>query len=124
MSWVLLLLLSRIVTSMAIATCSVVSILVVCVVSFRIYFNTLRQSQQVHTESNNNNNYNNNKRRRRRKKIAFFHPFCSSGGGGERVLWKAIQALDELHAEGLQFEVLVYTCDAASDNYTESAFYQ
>jgi hypothetical protein len=32
--------------------------------------------------------------------------------------------LDELHAEGLQFEVLVYTCDAASDNYTESAFYQ
>ena len=28
--------------------------------------------------------------------IGFFHPHCSSGGGGERVLWKAIQALGEL----------------------------
>lgn len=28
--------------------------------------------------------------------IGFFHPYCSSGGGGERVLWKAIQALGEL----------------------------
>ncbi|KAL7458169.1 hypothetical protein ACHAWC_011124 [Mediolabrus comicus] len=28
--------------------------------------------------------------------IGFFHPYCSSGGGGERVLWKAIQALGEM----------------------------
>jgi alpha-1,2-mannosyltransferase len=28
--------------------------------------------------------------------IGFFHPHCSSGGGGERVLWKAIQALGEM----------------------------
>ena len=28
--------------------------------------------------------------------IGFFHPFCSAGGGGERVLWKAIQALGEM----------------------------
>ena len=28
--------------------------------------------------------------------IGFFHPHCSAGGGGERVLWKAIQALGEM----------------------------
>ena len=28
--------------------------------------------------------------------VAFFHPRCADGGGGERVLWKAIQALGEL----------------------------
>ena len=28
--------------------------------------------------------------------IGFFHPNCSAGGGGERVLWKAIQALGEV----------------------------
>jgi hypothetical protein len=28
--------------------------------------------------------------------IGIFHPNCSSGGGGERVLWKAIEALGEM----------------------------
>ena len=28
--------------------------------------------------------------------VGFFHPRCSSGGGGERVLWKAVQAIGEL----------------------------
>ena len=28
--------------------------------------------------------------------VGFFHPRCSSGGGGERVLWKALQAIGEL----------------------------
>ena len=28
--------------------------------------------------------------------IGIFHPYCSAGGGGERVLWKAVQALGEM----------------------------
>ena len=102
MSWV-----SRIANATTIATSIVLAILVVSVVIFRIYFHSLRRSQTKGSK---------------RQRIAFFHPFCSSGGGGERVLWKAIQALDELHSEGLQFEVLVYTTDIASEKYTESAF--
>jgi alpha-1,2-mannosyltransferase len=94
---------------MSIAMCSALSIVVVCVVLYRIKFYALRRSQAQLSK--------------RRRRIAFFHPFCSSGGGGERVLWKAIQALDELHAEGLEFEVVVYTCDVASEKYTESEFY-
>lgn len=54
-----------------------------------------------------------------KKKIAFFHPYCSSGGGGERVLWKAIQALDEIHEEGLSFELVIYTIDAAGEKFNE-----
>lgn len=109
--------LSRIANTVAIAMSFGLGILVVCVAVFRIYFSALRRSQAHHTNVSKNN------KTRKKKKIAFFHPFCSSGGGGERVLWKAIQALDELHAEGLEFEILVYTTDAASEKYTESAFY-
>lgn len=25
--------------------------------------------------------------------VAFFHPYCNAGGGGEKVLWAAIQSL-------------------------------
>lgn len=57
-----------------------------------------------------------------KKKIAFFHPYCSSGGGGERVLWKAIQALDELHEEGLSFELVIYTIDASSEKFSERTY--
>ena len=32
--------------------------------------------------------------------MAVYHPFCASGGGGERVLWKMLHTLGELHAEG------------------------
>jgi hypothetical protein len=34
--------------------------------------------------------------------IGFFHPRCGAGGGGERVLWKAIQALAELKEDAIQ----------------------
>jgi len=80
--------------------------LVVVIAGFRLYFRRLRKCQP----------------RSSKKKIAFFHPYCSSGGGGERVLWKAIQALDELHSEGLSFDIVIYTVDAASDNYKETLF--
>lgn len=49
--------------------------------------------------------------------IAFFHPHCSAGGGGERVLWKAIEALSQLNTQGLNAEVVVYTSDCFSESY-------
>lgn len=27
------------------------------------------------------------------KRIGIFHPYCNAGGGGEKVLWVALQAL-------------------------------
>jgi hypothetical protein len=29
------------------------------------------------------------------KTVAFFHPYCNAGGGGERVLWCAINAMQD-----------------------------
>ena len=51
------------------------------------------------------------------KEIAFFHPFCASGGGGERVLWKAVEALGELNDRGLLLKVIIYTIDPPHDDY-------
>lgn len=48
------------------------------------------------------------------KIIGFFHPFANSGGGGERVLWCAIKALEEVHVDpssSNKFHVIVYTGD-------------
>lgn len=55
--------------------------------------------------------------KRRPTVVAFFHPFCSAGGGGERVLWKAIQVLGDLHDKGLPLEVVIYTIDAPKESY-------
>ncbi|CAM9547726.1 unnamed protein product, partial [Heterosigma akashiwo] len=42
--------------------------------------------------------------------IAFFHPYCNGGGGGERVLWKAITAINRLHKEGAwKFHITIYS---------------
>ena len=70
--------------------------------------------------------------------VAFFHPRCTDGGGGERVLWKAIQALGELKEDkpltrrtktsaevkndpsrnvARNVAVVVYTIDEPSANY-------
>ncbi|KAI5784750.1 hypothetical protein EDC01DRAFT_208730 [Geopyxis carbonaria] len=38
----------------------------------------------------------------------FFHPYCNAGGGGERVLWAAIQAVQETHPHIM---CVVYTGD-------------
>lgn len=51
------------------------------------------------------------------KEIAFFHPFCSFGGGGERVLWKAVEALGELNDQGILLKVIIYTIDPPHDGY-------
>lgn len=88
--------------------------LVVAIAGFRFYFQSLRKIQQKAGSRSTSTSS--------KKKIAFFHPYCSSGGGGERVLWKAIQALDELHAEGLSFEIVIYTVDESSENYRKALF--
>jgi len=49
--------------------------------------------------------------------IAFYHPHCAAGGGGERVLWKAIQALGELRDSGMKIKVVIYTIDPPRKNY-------
>lgn len=51
--------------------------------------------------------------------IAFFHPHCAGGGGGERVLWKAIQALIELGDVGFKSSIAVYTSDVYSASYRQ-----
>lgn len=28
-------------------------------------------------------------------RVGIFHPYCNAGGGGEKVLWVALQALQE-----------------------------
>jgi alpha-1,2-mannosyltransferase len=33
--------------------------------------------------------------------VAIYHPFCNSGGGGERVLWKLLRTLGDLHGQGI-----------------------
>jgi alpha-1,2-mannosyltransferase len=48
------------------------------------------------------------------KIIGFFHPFANSGGGGERVLWCAIKALEEVHLDDKspnKYHVIIYTGD-------------
>eukprot|EP00051_Salpingoeca_urceolata_P001715 m.43472 g.43472 ORF g.43472 m.43472 type:complete len:355 (-) comp11637_c0_seq1:110-1174(-) len=40
--------------------------------------------------------------------VGFFHPYCNAGGGGERVLWAAINALQERHPH---VHCIVYTGD-------------
>lgn len=55
--------------------------------------------------------------------VAFFHPFCGSGGGGERVLWKAIQVLGDMHDKGIPLKVIIYTIDAPKLSYKEGVIY-
>lgn len=44
--------------------------------------------------------------------LGFFHPYCNSGGGGERVLWCAIKAIDEMSVELKKtFSIVIYTGD-------------
>lgn len=43
--------------------------------------------------------------------VAFFHPYTNDGGGGERVLWCAVRAIQEM-APAL--DVVVYTGDPAT----------
>ncbi|TQS38036.1 hypothetical protein Golomagni_01468 [Golovinomyces magnicellulatus] len=44
--------------------------------------------------------------------VGFFHPFCNAGGGGERVLWAAIQAIQNRWPKA---KCVVYTGDLDLD---------
>eukprot|EP00033_Pygsuia_biforma_P001125 GCRY01001282.1.p1 GENE.GCRY01001282.1~~GCRY01001282.1.p1 ORF type:complete len:462 (-),score=103.13 GCRY01001282.1:1121-2506(-) len=48
------------------------------------------------------------KRRKNEFVLGFFHPYCNDGGGGERVLWCAIQAVQEKYEH---IKTVVYTGD-------------
>nr|XP_010938737.1 GDP-Man:Man(3)GlcNAc(2)-PP-Dol alpha-1,2-mannosyltransferase [Elaeis guineensis] len=50
-------------------------------------------------------------RRRRRRAVGFFHPYTNDGGGGERVLWCAVRAIQEVNPD---VDCAVYTGDDAS----------
>ncbi|CAI5987252.1 unnamed protein product [Closterium sp. NIES-65] len=55
----------------------------------------------------------------KRHSFGFFHPFTNDGGGGERVLWCAVRAIQELDPSAQCF---VYTGDVASpDSLAERA---
>eukprot|EP00937_MAST-01D_sp_MAST-1D-sp2_P002118 g2118.t1 len=46
--------------------------------------------------------------------LGFFHPYCNSGGGGERVLWCALRALEDMAGageRGRQLRAVIYTGD-------------
>ena len=70
----------------------------------RSYFYQIRQDFIAHQRQRSAENSGTKKKKGKQETnpddntfiIGFFHPHCSSGGGGERVLWKAIQALGEL----------------------------
>jgi len=51
--------------------------------------------------------------------VGFFHPFTVDGGGGERVLWAAVQAVQEL--TDARVRCVVYTGDGPEDGATPEA---
>lgn len=55
--------------------------------------------------------------------IGFFHPHCFGGGGGERVLWKAVEAVGDLRDAGIKIKVVIYTIDRERDSYEKEIFH-
>lgn len=47
-------------------------------------------------------------RRNRKAAVAFFHPYTNDGGGGERVLWCAVKAIQEVRPD---LDCVIYTGD-------------
>lgn len=47
-------------------------------------------------------------RSNRKRAVGFFHPYTNDGGGGERVLWCAVKAIQELNPD---LDCVVYTGD-------------
>ena len=127
MSIVNTLLTSNMLTISTTTIASLKSIIVPTITSILALFITVRLYFSQHRRKccNDNGNYKGS-----RRSIAFFHPHCSAGGGGERVLWKAVEALQELNdsqrngygdedEDGnlVKIQVVVYTCDAYTDTY-------
>jgi len=52
--------------------------------------------------------------------VGFFHPYCNAGGGGERVLWCAVNAVQNKYPDA---KCVVYTgdCDATGDEILNKA---
>ncbi|MCL7050062.1 hypothetical protein MKW94_025427, partial [Papaver nudicaule] len=44
----------------------------------------------------------------RKKSVGFFHPYTNDGGGGERVLWCAVKAFQEVNGN---LDCIIYTGD-------------
>ncbi|KAM0733811.1 GDP-Man:Man(3)GlcNAc(2)-PP-Dol alpha-1,2-mannosyltransferase [Formica fusca] len=67
------------------------------------------------------------KREERQQKatvVGIFHPYCNAGGGGERVLWAAVQAIQNIYPD---VHIAIYTGDLDADpetilSRTEKAF--
>lgn len=47
-------------------------------------------------------------RRNRKTAVGFFHPYTNDGGGGERVLWCAVKAIQEVRPD---LDCVIYTGD-------------
>ncbi len=49
--------------------------------------------------------------RKKERVVGFFHPFTNDGGGGERVLWCAVRAVQEMAPD---LPIAIYTGDPAT----------
>ncbi|CAL1681548.1 unnamed protein product [Lasius platythorax] len=63
-------------------------------------------------------------RQQRGTVVGIFHPYCNAGGGGERVLWAAVQAIQNKYPD---VHIAIYTGDLDADpekilSRTEKAF--
>ncbi|KAL2526614.1 GDP-Man:Man(3)GlcNAc(2)-PP-Dol alpha-1 [Abeliophyllum distichum] len=47
-------------------------------------------------------------RSNKKKAVGFFHPYTNDGGGGERVLWCAVKAIQEVSPD---LDCVIYTGD-------------
>ncbi|CAD5110778.1 DgyrCDS144 [Dimorphilus gyrociliatus] len=58
------------------------------------------------------------RRNSNRKRIAFFHPYCNAGGGGERVLWMAVNSIQQTYPKA---DITIYSgdLDATSESIIE-----
>lgn len=64
------------------------------------------------------NNLSKRKLRQQSKKetvVGIFHPYCNAGGGGERVLWAAVQAIQNKYPD---VHIAIYTGDLDADPET------
>lgn len=59
-------------------------------------------------------------RKNRKQAVGFFHPYTNDGGGGERVLWCAVRAIQDVSPD---LDCVVYTGDhdSSPDSLTARA---